>query len=210
MVNDILEHLSNEVNIEDEVNVEAHVEATTFICNNEENLKYKELMEDALLPLYPSYREEHTRLAVVVMFLSMKSRYEIFNECFTKLLGYVKGILPDDNTLLNRTYTTKKLVKSSRMECQIIQACRNDCILYWRENVDKDSCPTCGISKWRSKNPLKPKLNKPWKKLRYFPLTPRLRRMYSVPWIANEMTWHAKANLIANEDTMKHPVDASC
>ncbi|KAF6162715.1 hypothetical protein GIB67_022374 [Kingdonia uniflora] len=76
MVNDILEHLPNKANIEDEVNVEAHVEATTFICNNEgvnqeqtdleENVKYKELMEDALLPLYPSYRKEHTRLAVVV------------------------------------------------------------------------------------------------------------------------------------------------
>ncbi|KAF6173668.1 hypothetical protein GIB67_023027 [Kingdonia uniflora] len=35
MVNDILEHLPNEVNVEDEVNVEAHVEATTFTCDNE-------------------------------------------------------------------------------------------------------------------------------------------------------------------------------
>ncbi|KAF6147377.1 hypothetical protein GIB67_003275 [Kingdonia uniflora] len=35
MVNDTLEHLPNEVNAEDEVNVEAHVEATTYTCNNE-------------------------------------------------------------------------------------------------------------------------------------------------------------------------------
>ncbi|KAF6154512.1 hypothetical protein GIB67_028404 [Kingdonia uniflora] len=52
MVNDILEHLPHEVNVEDEVNVEAHVEATTFHCDNkgvnqtqtdlEENVKYKE------------------------------------------------------------------------------------------------------------------------------------------------------------------------
>ncbi|KAF6165450.1 hypothetical protein GIB67_017932 [Kingdonia uniflora] len=51
MVNDTLEHLPNEVNVEDEVNVEAHVEATTFKCNNEgvnqaqtdleENVEYK-------------------------------------------------------------------------------------------------------------------------------------------------------------------------
>ncbi|KAF6143386.1 hypothetical protein GIB67_001330 [Kingdonia uniflora] len=70
MDNDTLEHLPNEVNVEDEINVEAHVEVTTFKCNNEgvnqaqtyleEKVKYKELMEDALLPLYPSYREEHT------------------------------------------------------------------------------------------------------------------------------------------------------
>ncbi|KAF6173827.1 hypothetical protein GIB67_003828 [Kingdonia uniflora] len=87
MVNDILEHLPNEVN------VEAHVEATTFICNNEgvnqaqtdlkENIMYKELIEDPLLPLYPFCREEHTRLAVSVKFLSMKFRYNISNECFT-------------------------------------------------------------------------------------------------------------------------------
>ncbi|KAF6155226.1 hypothetical protein GIB67_019752 [Kingdonia uniflora] len=35
MVNDILEHLPNEVNVEDEVNDEAHVEATTFTCNDD-------------------------------------------------------------------------------------------------------------------------------------------------------------------------------
>ncbi|KAF6143504.1 hypothetical protein GIB67_029673 [Kingdonia uniflora] len=35
MVNDTLEHFPNEANVEDEVNVEAHVEATTFTCNNE-------------------------------------------------------------------------------------------------------------------------------------------------------------------------------
>ncbi|KAF6163108.1 hypothetical protein GIB67_013807 [Kingdonia uniflora] len=62
MVNDTLEHLPNDINVEDEVNVEAYVETTTFTCNNkgvnqaqtnfEENVKYKELMDYSLLPLY--------------------------------------------------------------------------------------------------------------------------------------------------------------
>ncbi|KAF6158180.1 hypothetical protein GIB67_014974, partial [Kingdonia uniflora] len=57
MDNDILEHLPNKVNAEDEVNVEAHAEATTFTCNNggvnqaqtdhEENIKPQRCMTGA-------------------------------------------------------------------------------------------------------------------------------------------------------------------
>eukprot|EP00268_Persea_americana_P054777 TRINITY_DN6310_c1_g1_i4.p1 TRINITY_DN6310_c1_g1~~TRINITY_DN6310_c1_g1_i4.p1 ORF type:complete len:124 (+),score=2.72 TRINITY_DN6310_c1_g1_i4:213-584(+) len=48
------------------------------------------------------------------------------------------------------------------------------------------------------------------KKLRYFPLTPRLQRMYSVPWIPGSMTWHANASLVRNESIMRHPIDSLC
>ena len=50
----------------------------------------------------------------------------------------------------------------------------------------------------------------PWKKLRYFPLTQSLQRMYSVPWIAENMTWHANASLVQNQAIMRHPMDSSC
>ena len=50
----------------------------------------------------------------------------------------------------------------------------------------------------------------PWKKLRYFPLAPRLQRLCSVPWIVESMTWHANASSVPNQSVMRHPVDSSC
>ncbi|KAF6156399.1 hypothetical protein GIB67_031520 [Kingdonia uniflora] len=84
MVNDILEHLPNEVNVEDEVNVEAHVEATTFTCDNEgvnqtqtdleENVKYKEK--------YNSYKEN----------LNSRNQSQRGNRRTKKLIDYVSWL----------------------------------------------------------------------------------------------------------------------
>ena len=101
-------------------------------------------MEDAVQPLYPSCPAAHTKLSVTVELLSMKQVHSWSDKSFTKLLELLKKILPDQNTLPDKTYTAKKLVKDLRMDNQVIHPCRNDCILYWRENEHLDNCPTCG------------------------------------------------------------------
>ena len=132
-------------------------------------------MEDAVKPLYPSCRVEHTKLSVTVDLLSMKARYQWSTKSFTELLELIKDILPSENTLPEKTYTAKKMINSLRMECKIIHACKNECILYWREHENRNNCPTCGVSRWHPRNFLKPRCKRlPWKKLRYFPLTQRL------------------------------------
>ena len=65
---------------------------------------------------------------------------------FNKKLQLIKNFLPIENTLPNSTYIAKKIIDSLRMEYQIIHACWNDCILYWREHENMDSCNTCGLS----------------------------------------------------------------
>ncbi|KAF6138613.1 hypothetical protein GIB67_032507 [Kingdonia uniflora] len=58
MVNDTLEHLPNEVNVKDEVNVETDVKATTFTCNNEGvNQAQTDLEEN--VKKYNTYNENH-------------------------------------------------------------------------------------------------------------------------------------------------------
>ena len=147
----------------------------------------------------------------MVDLLGMKARHKLSNECLTELLQMFKNTLPDDNNLPNNTNAVKKMINSLRMECKIIHACKNDCILYWKEHENRVDYPTCGQSRWKPENVSKPRSKpKPWKKLRYFPLTPRLQRMYSVSWIAESMTWHANASLVRNESIMRHPIDSSC
>ena len=131
----------------------------------------------------------------MVELLSMKDRHRWSDKSFTKLLHLFKRVLPIENTLPHNTYNAKKMIESLHTDCKIIHACRIDCILFWIEHENKDSRPTCGESIWKAVNESKPRGSLfPWKKLRYFPLTPRLQGMYSVLWIAESMTWHAKAS----------------
>ena len=42
--------------------------------------------------------------------------------------------------------------------------------------------------------------------LKYFPIGPRLKRFFTVPWIAEARTWHARAEVGGN--IMRHPIDS--
>jgi len=44
-------------------------------------------------------------------------------------------------------YEAKKMVNSLGLGYEKIDACPNDCILYWDELSEKDSCHVCGVSR---------------------------------------------------------------
>ena len=73
----------------------------------------------------------------------------------------------------------KRLIKSLGFNYEMIFACQNDCILYKGKYVSQDKCPTCGKSRWKV-DAYYGKVHKGvlTKVLRYFPLVPRLKRMY--------------------------------
>ena len=100
---------------------------------------------------------KHTKLSVTIELLSMKARHKWSNSSFMVLLQLFKDVLPSENTLQDNTYAAKKMMDSLRMECKIIHACKNDCILYWKEHENRDECPTCGVSRWKPVNVSKPR-----------------------------------------------------
>ncbi|GJS26330.1 hypothetical protein Tco_0486950 [Tanacetum coccineum] len=71
-------------------------------------------------------------------------------------------------------------------------------------NKDVHFCPVCKTSRWKDSNT--PGKKVPKKVLRYFPIIPRLQRLYKSSHIAKEMTWHATGKC-TEPDKMKHPVD---
>ncbi|KAL0410500.1 UNVERIFIED_CONTAM: hypothetical protein Slati_3639700 [Sesamum latifolium] len=88
-----------------------------------------------------------------------------------------------------------------------IDACMNDCMLYWKDDINLDYCKFCGESKYkpiRERNPNRKKT--PYAVLRYLPLTPRLQWLYASKVTAEQMTCHA--NHQKEERSMCHPPDA--
>ncbi|GKA11462.1 hypothetical protein Tco_0691008 [Tanacetum coccineum] len=65
-------------------------------------------------------------------------------------------------------------------------------------------CPTCKASRWKDSKTKRKKVAN--KVLCYFPLKPRLQRMYNSQHTAKLMTWHATGKS-KEKGKMHHPVD---
>ena len=80
-------------------------------------------------------------------------------------------------------------------------------MIHWGEDNELISCKVCNHprykrhqgSNWR-------KTNVPHKKMYYFPLTPRLQRLYAYEATANDMRWHKEHN--TKEGVMWHCLDS--
>nr|GEY02220.1 hypothetical protein [Tanacetum cinerariifolium] len=102
-------------------------------------------------------------------------------------------------------YEAKKSMKIVGLGYESIDACINDCCLFWgKDNKDEEICPTCKESRWKNKDTTRKKV--PNKVFCYFPLIPRLKRMYRSLHIAKHMTWNATRKCI-EDGKMGHPVD---
>ncbi|KAL0310273.1 UNVERIFIED_CONTAM: hypothetical protein Scaly_2944200 [Sesamum calycinum] len=69
-----------------------------------------------------------------------------------------------------------------------IDACKNDCMLYWKNDIDLDYCRFCGQVRYKPTRELNPNHKKTlYAILRYLPLTPRLQRLYASEATAEQM-----------------------
>jgi hypothetical protein len=77
-------------------------------------------------------------------------------------------------------------------------------MLYYLKNAEMTECMTCGHS------PYKPRTGRgktlvAYKKLRYFPMTTKLQRLFMSPRTAEHMTWHQSHHAV--DGVMVHPSD---
>ncbi|CAL8117665.1 unnamed protein product [Prunus armeniaca] len=105
-------------------------------------------------------------------------------------------------------YGAKKIVKDLGLHYEKIDACKKDCVIYYKEHENLSQCPTCKISRWKSQGwGGKEKGKKvPWKVLRYFSLTPRLQRLFMSSKIAADMRWHYEERV--KDGVLRHPTDS--
>jgi hypothetical protein len=88
---------------------------------------------------------------------------------------------------------------------QKIDMCPNFCIIYYLENAELTEYITCGHSRYKPRTGMGKKLVA-YKKLRYFPITPRLQRLFMLPRTVEHMTWHQSHNTV--DGVIVHPSDS--
>ena len=84
-------------------------------------------------------------------------------------------------------YAVKSMMKPLGLGYQKIDMCLNFCMLYYLENAEMTECMTCRHSRYKPRTD-REKTLLAYKKLRYFPITPRLQRLFMSPRTAEHMT----------------------
>lgn len=95
------------------------------------------------------------------------------------------------------------------MKYENIDACPHDCILYQKEYSALVNCPNCGTNRCTtdSESTIGPRQKRiPQKMLRYFPITPRLQRLYMSHHTTEDLCWHAIGP--TDDGHLRHPSDA--
>ncbi|KAL4561270.1 hypothetical protein LXL04_033434 [Taraxacum kok-saghyz] len=163
---------------------------------DKDHLKFQQLFDDAEKPLYVGCTK-FTKLSAVLKLMNLKATHGWSDKSFTDTLETLHEMLPDDNELPVSTYQAKKLMCPMGLEIERIHACPNDCMLYRDQYADLDKCVTCGTSRYKKKNETEVndnvKKNGPAAKvLWYFPIIPRLKRLFANTKNAKLLRWHAE------------------
>ncbi|XP_048605689.1 uncharacterized protein LOC125583146 [Brassica napus] len=161
---------------------------------------------DAETPLYPSCAN-HSKLSAIVSLFRLKTKNGWSDKSFDDLLEMLPEMLPEDNVLHTSLYEVKKFLKSFDMGYEKIHACVNDCCLFRKKLKKLDSCPKCKASRWKiNQHTGEIKKGVPQKVLRYFPIIPRLKRMFRSEEMARNLRWHSTNQ--SSDGKLRHPVDS--
>lgn len=166
----------------------------------------RDVLEDAEKPLYPG--SKYSKLSGLMKLYNVKGHYGWSDSGFSNLLEVLNELLPNGNNLPKSMYEAKKTMKVFGLNYERIHACSNDCILYRKEFANLNECPTCGVSRWKTRNGRSSKCQTkvPKKVLWYFPPIPRFRRLFQSPETARNLTWHDNSRV--KDGNLRHPADS--
>lgn len=157
--------------------------------------------------LYPGCKN-FSKLRFLVRLLHTKMLGGWSDKSFNMLLDLLKEVYSE--SAIPKNYNeAKKLVKCMGLGYVTIHACENDCILFWKENANANSCPKCKASRWKSerKHADGKRVHKaPRKVLRYFPIKKRFQRLFACSRTAALARWHAEQR--TEDGLLRHPADS--
>ena len=172
---------------------------------NADARKFFRLVDEGKQPLYPGC-QKFSRLSFLVRLYHWKCINGVTESAFGEILQLLKEVVPYIN-VPDSFNSAKTIIKDLGLDYKKIHACPNDCMLYWGENKNEDSCKICGASRWkgRAQEAENDNCKLPAKIMRYFPLIPRLQRMFMCKDFAKQMVWHGVER--KKDGKLRHPAD---
>ncbi|KAI5328423.1 hypothetical protein L3X38_027820 [Prunus dulcis] len=196
IIQDVFPFASTNINQEGEDDVPTPIDSAEFE-------QYEKLLKNANQELYPGC-ESFSVLTAIVELMHGKIKYRMLNLCFDYFLGVFKRMLPTDNCLPKDHKHAQKVLHGLGLGYEKIHACKNNCMLFYKEHETLDTCPICNESRFKMTSQNRT-TKIPQKVMRYLPLKPRLQRLYMSTHTATDMRWHKEKWV--DDDVMRHPAD---
>ncbi|WMV30216.1 hypothetical protein MTR67_023601 [Solanum verrucosum] len=167
--------------------------------------RFSKLVEERKEELYPGCKN-FSKLSFTIRLYLFKCIHKLTDVAFSDLLDLIREAFPLAQ-IPESFYKAKKVIKDLGLHYEKIHACTNDCMLFWNDNAKLDNCSVCGASRWKNvRNDLTNKVTKiPVKVLRYFPLKPRLQRIFMCSETSVAMRWHDTEQ--PKDGNLRHPAD---
>jgi hypothetical protein len=167
---------------------------------NGEQPRFAKVLQDAKKPL--SEGSGHSKFSFLVRLLYVKSRYRIGNTAFSTMMKVLSEGYPQSELPISYD-GTKNYLRELGLGFENIHVCKNNCVLFRKDNADLNECPVCNESRWQDGTGTK---RVPHKVLRHFPLVPRLQRIFAAKQTSEETQWHKKVRKPV-DNVMSHPAD---
>jgi hypothetical protein len=152
-----------------------------------------------------------TVLQAVTCLMAMKSKYIFSNNCYNDIVKLIIDLIPSNHNMSKDLYHCKKIVARLGMNYQKIDAYKDNCMLFWKENEKTTHCIHCGKSRYvvvLDEDGNVVTTNVSIKQLWYIPITPRLKRLFLNQETAKQMRWHKEGDRQDQDsDIMVHPSD---
>ncbi|XP_071700593.1 uncharacterized protein [Rutidosis leptorrhynchoides] len=166
-----------------------------------ENLR--KLFDESRQELYRGCKN-YSKFSFIVAILHLKTMSGWSIKSFDALLDIFRKVLPTPSLIPKNFYEAKKYRRELGFHGEKIHACVNDCILYRNEYKYHTVCPNseCKEPRYSGSDSKVPR-----KVLRYFPLKPRLQRLFIDKELACDMRWH-KEKRVNDNNIARHPADS--
>ena len=166
--------------------------------------RFFDLLKDSSEPLWDKFTN-HSKLLVVAQVFIIKSNYWVSKVGYDIIIKWVRKLLFEGNRLKEKFYDTKSIMNPPCiLGYKKINICINFFMVYYCENIDLTKCKTCGHAQYKLKTGRAMTLFI-HKKLRYFSITPRQKRLFISPTIVIHVMWHHSHNTM--DWVMIHPFD---
>ena len=88
-------------------------------------------------------------MSFILHLYHIKNSFGWSDNSFNEILKLLKRALPEGEKLPESLYETRKIVDEISLSCEKIDACPNDCMLFWKDKATDDTSSVCGESRWK-------------------------------------------------------------
>ena len=126
-------------------------------------------------------RSTSTLSFVISQVMALKAQFNLGRECYDAIMTVFGRFLPKGHVMPANLYQSDKILRALKMPYDKIHACEKGCVLFRLDYADLNYCPICKSSRYVVNGMgEKTQTKMPVNVLQYFPIVPRLQRLFMV------------------------------